>query len=185
MSRRERMLTQAEVDTVLASCKAHWKDYLTVLHLTGMRPFSEAARLTAEDLDRDRKRAVLVKHKTSEKTGKPRVIYFAPAAWEIIERYAEKRPTGVLFRNGVGKKLCSRCVNEYLKAACERAKVVPFPVYSLRHFRLSSALALGAPIEVLAQLSGNSPAVLRSNYKHLGDDVMADVLTKAAEKAVS
>ena len=65
------------------------------------------------------------------------------------------------------------------------AGVEPFPVYSIRHFMLSAALARGVAIEVLAVLAGNSPAVIRANYSKLGDDVMAPVLAEAAARAVS
>lgn len=184
VARRERMLSQQEVDKVIAASRPRWQEFFTVLYLTGMRPQSEAAQLTAEMLDRERKRAILVKHKNRRKTGRPRVIYFSQAAWEIIERLAEKHPTGPLFRNKLNRPLCSRAMEEYLKAACERAGVKRFPAYTLRHYFLSTALGRGVPIEVLAQLCGNSPNIIRQNYAKLGDDVMADVLARAAEQAV-
>lgn len=181
--RRERMLTPAEIDKV-ADASPH-RDFLTVLRLTGMRPFSEAAVLTAAHLDHERRRAVLVKHKTAGKTKKPRVVYFCPAAWEIVARRAERHPTGPLFRNRVGDPLTCDAVNKHLREVCRRLGVTRFPVYCLRHFQITTALGRGVPIEVVAQLVGNSPQIIRENYSKLGDDVMADVLSKAASQAAS
>jgi integrase len=183
MARRERILTEAEVAAFLAACKPYWRDFFTLLRLTGMRPMSEAGALAAADLDHERKRAILWKHKNAKKTGKPRVLYFDPQAWEIVTRYAALHPTGPIFRTGTGSVLTSRAMKDYATYACERAGVKPFPVYTLRHTMLTAALGKGVPIEVLAQLAGNSPHVIRENYAKLGDDVMADVLAKAAEKA--
>ncbi|MBA4066192.1 MAG: hypothetical protein C0501_21255 [Isosphaera sp.] len=180
-ARRERMLTAAELDAVLAeTCHT---DFLTVLRLTGMRPFSEAAVLTAAHLDHGKKRAVLFKHKTAEKTGKPRVIYFPPAAWEVVARLAERHPAGLLFRNRVGDPLTCDAVNKHLREVCGRAGVKPFTAYALRHFHASTALGKGVPVDVLAAMIGNSPAVLRQHYAHLEADAMADVIARAAEAA--
>lgn len=180
-ARRERMLTAAELDAVVAeSCHA---DFLTVLRITGMRPFSECAVLTAGHLDREKKRAVLVRHKTAEKTGKPRVIYFPPAAWEIVSKLAEARPEGLLFRNSRGGRLTCDAVNKHLREVCGRAGVERFPVYAIRHHLASSALGRGVPVDVLAAVIGNSPKTLRDHYSHMEADAMADVLARAAQQA--
>lgn len=183
MARRERILTEAEVAAFLAACKPYWRDFFALLRLTGMRPMSEAGAITAADLDHERKRAILWKHKNAKKTGKPRVIYFEPQAWEIVTRYAALRPSGPIFRTGTGSPLTSRAMKDYVTYACERAGVERFPVYTLRHTMLTDALGKGVPIEVLAQLAGNSPHIIRENYAKLGDDIMADVLQKAAAMA--
>lgn len=182
MERRKRVLTEGEVTAFLAACKPYWRDYFLVLSLTGMRPISEAASITAADLDHARRRAILHKHKNA-KSGKPRVIYFEPEAWRVVKRYAEERPAGAIFRTGVGSPVTSRATKDYIASACRRAGVKRFQCYVLRHTFLNHALGRGVPIEVLAQLSGNSPHVIRTNYASLGDDVMADVLQRAAEAA--
>jgi integrase len=182
-ARRERMLTADELDRVIAA--SPHKDYLTMLRLTGMRPFAEAALLTAAHLDREKKRAVLFKHKTAEKTGKPRVIYFPPAAWEIVSGLAERRPTGPLFRNRVGDPLNCDAMNKHVREVCRRLGVKKFTVYALRHYLASTALGKGISIDVLAAMIGNSPKVLREYYSHLETDAMADVLARAATQAVS
>lgn len=179
---RERMLTPAEIDAVVAA--SPHREFLTVLRLTGMRPFSEAAALTAAHLDPERRRAVFTRHKTAEKTKKPRVVYFAPGAWEIVARRAERYPTGLLFRNRVGDPITCDALNKHLREVCQRVGVKRFPVYCLRHFQITTALGKGVPIEVVAHLIGNSPQVIRENYSKLGDDVMADVLAAAA-RAIS
>src|SRR4051794_19496882 len=120
MDRRERMLAQAEVDAVLVACKPAWRGLFPVLYLTWMGAMSEAAALTADHLDRPRKPAVLLKHKNRKKSGTSRIIYFPPAAWEVIDRLATKLATGPLFRNRDSRPLGSGAMNEYLKAACKR-----------------------------------------------------------------
>ena len=50
---------------------------------------------------------------------------------------------------------------------------------------VSQAVAKGVPVDVLAALVGNSPAVLRAHYSQLNADAMAGVLAEAAAKAVA
>ncbi len=184
IARRDRLVTDAEFAAAMAPLKPYWRDYYAVLLATGMRPVSEAAALTAASLDPANCRAVLRSHKTAAKTGKPRVIYFPPAAWEIVAALAARRPSGPLFRTGVGTAVSVPRANQQLMRACKAAGVDPFPPYLLRHKMISDALGRGVPVEVLATLVGNRPATLRKHYSHLTDDGMAPVLSAAAARAV-
>ena len=182
-AKRQRVVTAAEFEAAVAHGKPHWRDYFRVLLLTGMRPVSEAARLTAGHLDRANRRAVFAEHKTAGKTGKARVVQFPAAAWAIVERRAAEHPKGPLFRTGVGTAVSVSRANQQLKRMCRAAGVRPFVPYDLRHTRISQALANGVPIDVLAALSGNSPKVIRASYSHLLDDSLAPLLAAAAERA--
>lgn len=182
-AKRKRVVTAAEFEAAVAKGKPHWQDYFRVLLLTGMRPVSEAARLTAGHLDRANRRAVFAEHKTAGKTGRPRVVYFPPAAWAVVERRAAEHRDGPLFRTGVGTAISVARANQQLKRMCVAAGVRPFVPYDLRHTRISQALMNGVPIDVLAALAGNSPKVIRQSYSHLLDDSLAPLLAAAAERA--
>jgi site-specific recombinase XerD len=54
--------------------------------------------------------------------------------------------------------------------------------YALRHTYITNALIRGVPVEVLAELVGNTPQVLHRHYAHVAKDTTA--LKAAALKAV-
>ncbi len=179
------MITPEDAGRVLAGLPRDYREFFEVLMLTGMRPTSEAGKLTAGHLDHERRRAAFAQHKNAKKTGKPRLVYFPPAAWEIVARRAEARPRGPLFLTTKGKAIDGHSGGQALRPLCRKLGIEPFPPYTFRHFMITTALGRGVPVDVLAQLVGNSPQVLRASYSQMGDDAMAGVLADAAARAVS
>ena len=79
--RRERILTDQERDALFAEIKdPTLRQFLRFLELTGCRPFSEAARITALDVNVAAGTITLHHHKNRKRTGKSRIIYLAPQA---------------------------------------------------------------------------------------------------------
>jgi len=70
---RDRIPTAEETEQLLAHASPEFKRIYQALQRTGARP-NELCRATIADWDRRRKAIVLKRHKTSEKTGKPRLI---------------------------------------------------------------------------------------------------------------
>ena len=64
-----------------------------------------------------------------------------------------------------------------------RAKISYVPIYAWRHSWITDALIKGIPVEVVAELVGNSPQIIYENYAHVFK--RHDALREAALKAVS
>lgn len=179
--RRHRVLTEDEKARIKAGGSEDFRDFIAVLEGTGCRPFSEAAKLTAADIDFGKGRAVLAKHKTAKKTERPRIIYFPAALLARLKELAERWPTGPLLRNRLGNGWRANTFQKYVKRVCEKLGIHGVTPYTIRHSFITSALVSGVPVEVVAVLAGNTPQVIHSNYDQT--DKMNDALRAAAEKA--
>ncbi len=78
-----REIRPEEFQAVLRHTDMPFRQFLIALKLTGARP-SELARLKWSDIDWDRGLAILTKHKTVKKTGKPRVIVLIPQVLKLL-----------------------------------------------------------------------------------------------------
>lgn len=179
--RRKRVLTPEEKERIKAAVSEDFRDFLTVLEMTGCRPFSEAAKLTAADIDFGKGRAVLAEHKNARKTQRPRVIYFPAKLLERLRVLAERRPSGPLLVNRFGAAWTADTAGKYFKRVCKKLGIEGATSYTLRHSFISVGLADGVPVEVLAVLAGNTPAVIHKHYDQV--DKMEDALRAAAERA--
>ena len=84
---------------------------------------------------------------------------FADQIWTTLSSWIEphRQKTGpVSFRK------CQRRVSPELR---EAGLIESWPKDGLRHTWISSMLALGVARDWVAELAGNSPAVIRTNYK--------------------
>lgn len=132
-------------------------------------------------LDFEKGRAVLAEHKTAKKTGRPRVIYFPKPALDRLRELAADRPTGPLLVNRHGVAWTPNTAGTYLRRVCKRLGIEGVSSYTLRHSWITNALVKGVPVEVVAELAGNTPQVVHRNYSQI--DKMTDALREAAEKS--
>jgi integrase len=72
-----------ELQALLRASDPYFRRFMMALALTGARP-GELASLQWAHVDWERNIAVLKKHKTSKKTGKPRVLVFPPAFMKLL-----------------------------------------------------------------------------------------------------
>lgn len=179
--RRRRVLSEEERGRIMAAVSQDFRDFLELLQMTGCRPFSEGARITAADVDFDRGRAVLAKHKTAKKTDRPRLVYLPPGLLEKVRERAGRYPTGPLYRNRLGNGWSADTVGKYVKRVCLKLKIEGVTSYTIRHSFISAALVKGVPVEVLAVLAGNTPAMIHKHYDQC--DKMDEALREAAKKA--
>ncbi|HEV3146136.1 MAG TPA: tyrosine-type recombinase/integrase, partial [Gemmataceae bacterium] len=141
--RRERILTAAEKQEILAVIKdRQFREFVFAMQETGCRP-SEVARVTAADVDLELGVWILQKHKTRKKTNKPRVIYLTPAMVELTKRLMIEQPVGTLFRshrkNGVFTRNAIRIRFRQLRKKLPHLKGVVS--YCYRHTFCTDALA--------------------------------------------
>jgi integrase len=180
--RRERIIPPGQQTKILNECGPELRDFLTMLSLTGARPFSEIAKLTAEGVDFDNGLILPEQHKTA-KMGKPRIIVLVPEALVIVRRLADQHPTGPLFRCSTGRPWYRQLVNQSLHRAAARAGLGHYSTYDLRRSMITQALANGLSANVVAQLVGNTPAIINKYYDslHLRIDMLKEAAIKAAQ----
>ncbi len=79
-----RDMKQEEFQALLRHSDVYFRRFLITLKFTGARP-CELAKLTWNNVDFDRGLAVLEKHKTGKKTGKPRTIVLIPQIVKLLK----------------------------------------------------------------------------------------------------
>lgn len=184
--RREKVLSGESAGAVLEATEGKaFGDLLSFLRETGARP-SEAARLTAADVDRERGLATLQEHKTDGSTGKPRVIVLSKAALDLVVRLAAEHPEGPLFLNSRGNawtRWALSCAWRRLRPKLglgHEATTVAF-----RH-RFATDVSRTEPNGVVAALLGHaSTKMVDSVYSHIRDEIdgpALEIMKKAVEK---
>ena len=163
--------------------------FIKALFLTGARPYSELAKVTADDVvETPQGMYYLLKarnaegksgHKTGKKTGKDRRIMLSDEMETITRRLMLTAPKGSgipLFRSTRGKawKRCN-CVQRFLVLKKKLDLPKDRCLYAARHTyakRVLSGFYTGRPvsIEILAGLMGNTPAVAWRHYAQWADE---------------
>jgi integrase len=180
--RRDRVLTPDEMKRILEFVSPAFADFLVVVGETGARPYSEIARLEAKHIDLAGSTATLAEHKNAKKTGKPRVIYFPDSSLTIVRRLMAEYPVGPLFRTARHSRWSRVSAWKWFHEI-ETKLGIKAHCYALRTTRITEALINGVSVEVMAELAGNTPAVLHRHYAHVATNRAA--LLAAAKKAVS
>lgn len=191
--------TEDEIQEVLEYCnrKPNKKaislsptgDLFRMLLLTGARPFSELAKVTAENVQETDKGMIIrikagtdeqgnYRHKAAKRTGRDRTIYLFPEAEAIIRPLIARFPrdSGItLFRTPRNK---SWTKNNGVHTFCRIKQKIGWDrdpekrhlsFYTCRHTfakRILSGFWTGQPtsIETLAGLMGNTPSVCWTHY---------------------
>lgn len=152
-------------------------DFLDFLWSTGCRP-QEARILEARHVVGE---VVIFAADESKGEKYQRVLFLTPESQTIVERLAEKYPTGPLFRNRRGRAWTKDAV----KCALTRvSKVVGFRVlaYGARHSYATNALLNNVdPISVSHLMGHRSPAMVAQVYSHLAQN--HEFLKKQARNA--
>lgn len=179
--KRERVLSPEERELIRKNVKPDFRDFLLALELTGARPFSELALLTADMIDWRARTIKLTEHKNDGK-GKTRTIYMTPRLEELLKRLVEERPTGLLFCNSKGNLWTSHDATRRLNYIVDKLKLPPATIYALRHTFITEALERGLTANIVAELVGNSPLTIARNYDHLCQkkQTMLDAAARAA-----
>lgn len=180
---RERILTAEERETFLKAASPHFREFLWALGQTGARPFSELAKLTASMIDWESGTAELKEHKTAHH-GKSRHIYFTDELLAFLKRKAEKYPTGSLIRTRRGAVwTCKLVSRQFRLVEAKLGQTEKFSAYLWRHTYATECLEKGMSGEIVAELIGNTPAVLHRYYSKLSQKKKA--MLEAAKNAVS
>jgi integrase len=181
IARRERVLTEEEEKTLLKNAAGCFRDYVFVLLKTGMRSFSEAAKLTAKMIDWAEGKAEFKEHKNAKK-GKDRVVFFAAQVMEVLKRLAVCHPEGLLFRNTRDLAWRRDTIHSRITQLCEEVGLDHFNVYNLHATYITNALIRGVPVEVVAERVGTSAKMIWNHYAMVNKKT--DALKDAARRAI-
>lgn len=107
--RRERVISSAEYEALLARFTDSFRDLLELCWHTGCRP-QEAVRIEARLFDEKNRRVVLPPKEAKGKK-RYRIIYLNDPALSLVKRLCEERPEGVVFRNADDQPWKAAAVN--------------------------------------------------------------------------
>jgi integrase len=160
---------------VLGAASRWLRPVVVVLEATGCRP-GELVQAEARYFDPARNALVYpaecrrapgdAGHKTGRR-GKDRVIYLTGEALGVVTDLVRRRPAGALFRRATGRPHTLQTVGQAFRHLREKLGLPGLTAYSYRHTFATRWLEQGRPVEVLAELLGNTPAVIYRHYSHL------------------
>jgi integrase len=169
--RRAMIPDEKDIKVFLNAAKHEFGILVKFLNETGCRP-GEAMMLQKRHVYmRNREvRFQIGEDKTSGKTDKARVIHLNDAATKILEELIQFNPSGPLFRNSRGNPWTRYAVNCAVRRIRKLTGLDNLTVaYMLRHNWITDALAQGTSVAIVAELSGNSPAIVAKVYSHLSE----------------
>ena len=136
------------------------------------------AGLTAGDFDK-RTRELTV---GTDKAGERRRIRLPADAADLFSAQAkDKLPTAPLFSRVNGKAWDKETWKGPIRDAAAAAKLPRDTVaYTLRHSTITDLVAAGAPLLLIAQISGTSVEMIERHYGHLVQDRAAEALAGLA-----
>ncbi len=178
---RQRILKADEKAKIAGVVRGGLKDLVFFLEMTGCRPFSEAAVVTAAMIDWEEGSITFAKHKT-EHQGKTRVIYLPPALLERLKQLAQRFPVGPLLRTQTGNEWTRRTACRAMRRLERRAKLDRLNLMAWRHTYITDCLAKGMSPTIIAKLVGNSARTIAKYYDHV--EQRKDALREAARQAV-
>ena len=171
---RKRILTQEELDLLLAELPEHAQDVVLTAYYTGMRA-GEIFHLTWDKVNLVEGFIELEWDDT--KTRKPRRIYANEAVLAILNRLNTVR---YLDHNRVftyqGKPVNS--IKSGLKTACDEAGIQDFRFHDLRHTFNTMMRKAGVPKSVIMHLTGHKTSAMFDRYNTVDEEDAKEALEK-------
>lgn len=176
MGRREALDPRIAAVLISTTTDQTFQDLLIALFESGCRP-GEVYKVTSADFD-PRAGTWTLHGKTTNRTGKDRVIYLTPKLLDVCARLAESRKVGPLFRNSDGNPWNNNSVRSRFRR--RREKFGPVQAYGIRHLFGTDALTTKRlPPAVVAALMGHSDLkMLLDHYGHVDErnDLLRDAV---------
>ncbi len=154
----------------------------------GARP-QQIREVTASHVSADGTQWFFKKHKTSEKTGRPLIVYLPPCLQTLTRILVSVRPSGPLFRNFIGRPWKKDTVSQRMDRLRKKLNLPDGTVaYLYRHSMATNALLSGQSTAVVAQLLGHTDTRMVSKvYGHLDkhSQFLVDAASDAAKERIS
>jgi integrase len=175
---RVRYLTTGEARRLLYACAEDFRKIVEAALLTGAR-YGELASMTVSDFNQDSGTALI----RTSKAGKARHVVLNHEGRALFETLSAGRAGDQrIFVKADGTMWGKSHQHRPLKAACERAKILPpIDFHSLRHSWASLSIMAGAPLLVVAQNLGHADTrMVERHYGHLAQSYIADTIRRTA-----
>ncbi len=178
---RDSYVSDEEFRALLRAAASPFRLFLFALRQTGARP-SEVRELTWDRVHKDR--WVLSKHKTVDKTRKPRVIHLTPVMQRLVRFLRRRSKSDYVFVNCYGRKWTTNAVRLQIQRLRKKLGLREnLCAYEIRHAFGTYGIVNGVDIATLAELMGHRDTTMISRvYGHLADqtDHLAAAVVKAA-----
>jgi integrase len=173
---RERFLSDAERDTLLAQCdKSDWAPRAMIVRFalaTGARK-AEILGLLWSSVDLDRRTARFL----DTKNGESRTVPLAAPATRLLKEWKRDRmPVGKVF------PYSSAQVHKFWRIAVVDAKLKDFRFHDLRHSAASYLAMSGASLMDIAAILGHKTLAMVKRYSHLSEQYTTAAIDRMAEK---
>ncbi len=168
---RDRILTDAEFLAYRGLCRQPWRDVVTLLYGTGMRP-GEAYQLRWENVLLNGNSGLIQIAQGKTKAAR-RLLPMVPEVYRTLtERWeAQGKPAqGWVFPSGSasGHFDENSAKNQHIAARTilQKAGIEPFEPYCLRHTALTRLADAGCDAFTLAKIAGHSSITITQRYCH-------------------
>lgn len=187
---RERVLTELEATAYLAACPRPWRDCVTIMLGTAMRP-SEVFALRWENVLLN-SHGGLLQITDGKSRAARRMLPLIPTVYDALmaRREAQGHPTAGWvfpadtesghFEGGSAKNqhaAALKAVNDQAKQN-DAPELKPFPPYCLRHTALTNLAAAGCDAFTLARIAGHSSITITQRYCHPQADAIERAFLK-------
>ncbi|HEV3146496.1 MAG TPA: tyrosine-type recombinase/integrase [Gemmataceae bacterium] len=177
-----RDLTHDEFERMWQAATPSFKQVLYFLRYTGSRP-GEMGRICPEHVFLDNNFIVLLKHKT-DRTGKPRRIFFNDQVKELLEKLLIGRKEGEpIFRNEFGRVWSTQALSKNIQRLRKRLKLPDDArLYGCRHLFATDCIVQGLSLSHVQQLLSHQFVATTERYIHLSNgknDVLLDAVKRA------
>jgi integrase len=165
-----RAMTEEEFQRLLVAANPQFALLLRFCRLTGARP-GELRTAHWDDIEGSLDWAawlVLEKHKTVEKTGRPRIVALPPAAADLLIDLKKARgDAGLIFHNTRGQGWTRNALTLQMRRLREKLGIAEdCKLYCLRHKFATDAIVNGCGIKDVADLLGHTTTRMAEHYVH-------------------
>jgi integrase len=184
---RRPCLEDSELGLLCTNTHARFATFLRFLRASAFR-LGEACNLTWPDIDFEKARITLKKHKTLKNTGKASVRYLGEDAMAILKSIHSSSgfpKDGFVFRNDYGRQMEPTAIGKRLRELKDRLGIKSKATcHGLRHQAATVALRNKAPMKAVSLFLGHgNMQTTEKYYGHLEDD--EEFIRNAAQAAMN
>ena len=184
VERREVIITDAELERLMAGAMPGFRDLLICMRELGTRP-KELFTAAVGQVDFD-KGILLVGNKIANVTGeKMRAVFLTTKAVEILRERVGNRAEGHIFLNKRGKPWDRHVIQQYIRRLRDRLGMGKHvSLYGLRHLWASHAInkTNANPALVALQMGHTDLKRLMKTYLHSDTEAMRAMMDDAAKR---
>lgn len=164
---REITITQQQyAECLRVAHRPEVKAAIQFLWHTGARP----QELRIADVGWLQGQKIVFPKQLSKGRKKRRVIFLDDLSNRLVQRLADGRSRGPVFRNSKGDPWKTITLVNAMGVIRRRTKIKGLCAYTFRHSFITRHLERGVDVPTVAELAGNSPAMIFKHYNHVANN---------------